>query len=129
MMRTVLVFSLFLGCIGAIAGCSRDRSVAGGTRGTLHNGTTGVRDVRIEVYPIGGAIPIGFGVTRDGGEFELYEPTAQRGLDMPPGNYAFSLESVGPEPLALRPELRDPQRTPLRRPWNGTETGLELSLP
>jgi hypothetical protein len=91
--------------------------------------SVGLRDVRVDVYAAGAWEPIGFGITRDGGSFELYQTNARGALELTPGEYSFTLESVGPEPLALRPELRDVQRTPLRKHWAGTEPLLELALP
>ena len=65
----------------------------------------------------------------DGGAFELYRPSADGPLHLPSGEYAFTLESVGPEPLPLAPAYRDPTRSPLRRTWTEDESALELILP
>jgi len=122
-----VIFALI--CTLTVAGCSGDRSVPGGTQGTLKHGNMGLRDMRIEVHAVGNSQPIGFGVTRDGGRFELFESNAQQGLHLQPGEYSFTLESIGPEPIALRPELRQPQRTLLRKTWSESDTALEITLP
>lgn len=113
----------------ALSSCSHNHSVAGGTRGVLRRAGTGLREVQIHVHRDGEPTPIGFGISTEGGTFELYQPGARGPLHLAPGDYAFTLESVGPEPIPLPRETGDPQRTPLRKSWTDTDVSLELNLP
>ena len=95
----------------------------------LRRAGTGLREVQIHVHRAGESEPIGFGVSTEGGTFALYQPGARGPLHLAPGDYVFTLESVGPEPIPLPRETSDPQRTPLRKAWNASDVELELSLP
>ncbi|WP_254508809.1 hypothetical protein [Anatilimnocola floriformis] len=125
--RILLV--LVLGCSAWLSGCSRDRSVPGGTRGVLRRGESGLRDVQVNVYRAGEMQSIGFGMTREGGEFELFQPGAQGALHLEPGEYVFTLEATGPETIFLPPVMSHPQHSPLRRTWTASDQTLELVLP
>jgi hypothetical protein len=126
-MRFLLYFILM--CALVLSSCSRSHSVVGGTRGVLRRAGTGLREVQIHVHRAGETEPIGFGVSTEGGTFALYQPGARGPLHLTPGDYAFTLESVGPEPIPLPRETSDLRRTPLRRTWTGSDTELELALP
>lgn len=126
-MRFLLYFTL--GCALLLSSCSRNHSVAGGTRGVLRRAGTGLREVQIHVHRAGEAEPIGFGVSTEGGAFELYQPGARGPLHLTPGEYVFTLESVAPDPIPLPRETSDPLRTPLRKSWPASDVELELSLP
>lgn len=131
MIRKNVVRCVFaIGCLmGLLSGCSGDRSVTGGTKGTLRTTTTELCDVRVNVYVAGTMEPIGFGITRDQGRFELYRPDAFSALYLSPGEYSFTLESLGPDPLPLAPQLRHPRRTPLRKRWSESDSTLEIVIP
>jgi hypothetical protein len=126
-MRCFLYF--LLTCAAVLSGCSRNHSVAGGTRGVLRRASNGLREVQIHVHRVGESEPIGFGVSTEGGAFELYQPGARGPLHLAPGDYVFTLESVGPEPIPLPRETSDPQRTPLRKTWTTSDGELQLDLP
>ena len=127
--QTVMGLAAPLLCLALAAGCSRDQSVAGGTAGTLRNSSGTLRDLRINVDQNGSTEPLAFGVTTDGGRFELYQPDAKGPLHLPLGEYAFTLETIGPEPIHLAPVFRDPQRTPLRKQWDDSQGNLDLAIP
>lgn len=95
----------------------------------LLRGSNGLREVQLNVHRVGEWRPIGFGVSREGGTFELYQPRARGPLHLTPGDYVFTLESVGPEPIQLPRETSDPQRTPLQKTWTSSDVALELVLP
>ncbi|WP_425618881.1 hypothetical protein NA78x_002600 [Anatilimnocola sp. NA78] len=113
----------------ALAGCSPERGVVGGTKGTLRSASGGLSDVQISVYRTGDFQQVGFAVTKADGAFELLLPGATGPLHLPAGEYAFTLESVSPAPIHLPRETSDPQRTPLRKTWSTNEQTLELAIP
>lgn len=125
--KVVMVAFMFVATVPV--GCSRVRSVDGGTTGTLRHGEISLHDVQIGVFAVGSSEPLGFGLSDSSGRFELYQPRALGPLFLQPGEYCFTLESMSPEPLYFPPAFRDPQSTPLRTSWSGESSTLDLQIP
>lgn len=81
----------------SIAGCGV-RPVKGGTHGMLRIDGEVIGDIQITVHRMDESLiePIGIGTTNNDGEFELLQPGAQGALWLTPGEYRFTLESIGP---------------------------------
>lgn len=123
--RLVCVAALLIGSVG----CSGSKPMTGGTPGTLHLGADPLREVQIHVHRTDDGQAVGFGVTTEGGAFELFQPGAAGPLHLEPGEYAFTLESLGPETIALPRDVQNPRRTPLRKSWTASDTRLDLVIP
>ena len=99
--------------LAAMGGC-RPQPVEGGTAGSLVIQGSPVSEIQISVHQnTGGSwTKIGFGDTRADGSFELVKLGAEGPLVLEPGEYRFTLESIG-VPLFLPPIYTSPQATPL----------------
>jgi hypothetical protein len=93
------------------SGCG-DGSVTGGTTGILRIGGEVGTDVQTTVYTSDGA-PLGFGVTRADGSFKLVTNGATGPLWLEPGDYRFTVESVGAE-VEIPAEFSRVETTPLK---------------
>lgn len=115
----------------AVAGCGGSTAAPGGTKGTIRHGTATLSDVQVTVHrgDHGFWEPVGFGVSGADGQFELRDNLASGPLWLTPGRYRFTIESVGPTPLAWSPAHQDPAQTPLRRTWTATDTTLDVDVP
>ncbi len=124
--HTAFVLSLTL---PMICGCGA-KSVPGGTKGVLLVGGSPMSELQINVYAITNGMPqaIGFGVTAEDGSFLLYQTGASSGLWLTPGEYRFTLESVG-APTVIPNEFTSAATTPWKVQWTGTEPTLNLDLP
>jgi hypothetical protein len=71
---------------------------------------------------------VGFGTTDNAGHFELLTPDGQAALYLEPGNYTFTLESVGP-PVQFPEEYLQPETTPLKVTWTADMSSLDLVAP
>jgi hypothetical protein len=92
-------------------GCGQ-QPVTGGTGGLLTTGGNPLPDVQLTVYSAASGECLGFAVTDSQGAFELVTPGASGPLQLDPGSYAVTLESVG-APAVLPQEYLDPVSTPL----------------
>jgi hypothetical protein len=112
-----------------LAGCGV-HSVAGGTTGQLQIGDEPMSEIQITVYRIDGGDPepIGMAVSNSEGEFQLLTNGAQGALWLEPGEYRFTLESIGP-PIQFSREYTQPETTPLSIEWSADESVLELIVP
>ncbi len=70
---------------------------------------------------------IGFGVTDEGGTFFLVTGPAGSGLRLSPGDYCFTLKSVGGQ-LRIPNEYAQVNRTPLKVTWPGGDQVLDLEV-
>jgi predicted small lipoprotein YifL len=122
------VILVVLAFLSSLAGCSGSQPVAGGTTGVLRLGDQPLRDVQIHVHQPGVPHPIGFGVSTEGGAFELFQPGAKGPLHLQPGEYSFTLEPLGPESIPLPRAVTLPAQTPLQRTWTADDTQLELTI-
>ena len=106
------------------------RPVSGGTNGMLHSGPTLLSEIQITVHQVEGSAtkPIGFGVAGMDGAFQLISPGATGPLQLAPGEYRFTLESVG-APVVIPKEFTQPETTPLKVNWTGSEAKLDFDIP
>lgn len=113
------------------AGCGGPAPVDHGTSGIIQSGSAMLSDVQITVHRVDGDARelIGFGVSKPGGTFGLMQAAAAGPLWLKPGQYAFTLESVGPEPLVWASEYSQPDKTPLTRAWTDSDESLVLDVP
>jgi len=114
-----------------IIGCSGSPAPAkGGTPGTLTfaDGVTSDINVTVNQAIDGGFQQTGFGTTGLEGAFVLYQMGAAGPLWLEPGDYVFTLESIGP-PITFPKEDRSPQTTPLKITWNADSKSVDLTVP
>ena len=112
-----------------LVGCGPS-PVVGGTSGVLRAGGEPLGDIQVTVYQPKDAAwqPIGFADTAIDGTFRLLLSGAAGPLELAPGEYRFTLQSVG-APVIVPKELTDVGTTPLRASWNNEQAQLTLSLP
>ena len=122
-LATCFLFGLLL------AGCG-PRPVTGGTTGTLRAGGELLGEIQVNVHKLEGSTLklIGFGVTREDGTFQLVQPGAAGNLWLNPGEYRFTVESVG-APYAFPDEYTKPETTPLKTVWPSSGNVLALEIP
>ena len=116
---------------GVLGGCSGATSPAtGGTAGALMFGPEVTSDILVKVYKKHdtGFQSIGFGTTAVNGSFILYNNGATEPLWLEPGDYSFTLESIGPPVKFPAPYLK-PESSPLHVNWNSDMTPLVLQAP
>lgn len=122
-------------CLIAIAllsqGCGGPAEVPGGTTGFLYANGQPLPDVLVAVYQDTPPItePLGVGITGADGRFQLRtrEPVAPLTLD--PGDYRFTIESMGEIYLIWPSEYADPSKTPLTRSVSSSHEELEINVP
>lgn len=109
-------------------GCG-PRSVKGGTQGILIVNDEAWPDLQLTVHQWeenSGEI-IGFAVTKGDGSFELLLNGAEGPLWLTPGDYRFTLETVGP-PMKIPKIFTQPETTPLKINWTGADPRLEFHV-
>jgi hypothetical protein len=114
-----------------LAGCGGGSSPAkGGTPGTLAFGANVSSDIRVTIHrrASGGFEVLGFANTAADGTFVLYNSGATEPLWLEPGNYAFTLESIGP-PIEFPKEFTQPESTPLKVKWESDMSSIRLDAP
>ncbi|EAQ81959.1 hypothetical protein [Blastopirellula marina] len=109
-------------------GCG-PQPVTGGTSGTLVTSGNPLGEMQVHVYRSDAAddTPLGFGVTAADGSFELVQPAAAGPLQLEPGKYLFTVESVG-SPVILPKKYASRKTTPLEVDWLPDQP-LELDIP
>ena len=117
-----------VGC-GSFVGCGGSRGVQGGTPGVLRNTQGGLSEVQVQVHRANDLQVVGLAVTAAGGKFELVQPQAAGPLQLPPGEYIFTLESMSVVPLRLPPKTTTARQSPLRKSWTASDTQIELVVP
>lgn len=117
-------------CLLLSLGCGGAHPVTGGTNGVLHSGPTLLSEIQINVHQVGESSTklIGFGVAGMDGAFQLVSPGAAGSLRLAPGEYRFTLESVG-APVVIPKEFTQPETTPLKVTWTDSEAKLDFDLP
>ena len=124
-----LRLAVLVACAFGLAGCG-PKPITGGTPGTLAFEGKPVSDIRVTVHRRHGgqSEPIGFAVTANDGTFALVTNEARGPLRLTPGDYCFTLESVGP-PVRIDKEYTKPDSTPLKVSWSAADTSLTLDVP
>ena len=112
--------------IAALPGCGPE-SVAGGTPGVLTTDGHPIPDVQVAVYSAGTGERLGSAVTMADGSFQLITANTTGPLELDPGTYVVTLESVG-APTDLPRDYLDAKSTPLRIDWDQQDR-LELNVP
>ena len=92
-------------------------------------GETPVPDVEVKIYAAGNSIPLGFGATNQEGKFRLVLPKGDGPLWLVPGDYVFTLESLGPVPPPMSAAYANASKTPLKATWKASDTSLDLKIP
>lgn len=111
-------------------GCSQNPAlVEGGTAGSLVAGETPVPDVEVKIYAVGDSTPLGFGATNHEGKFRLVLPKGEGPFWLSPGDYVFTLESLGPVPPPLSPAYTNASKSPLKATWQEGDLALDLKIP
>lgn len=117
--------------VAVLAGCGGGASPAkGGTPGTLTFGSNVSSDIRVTIHRsvAGGFELLGFANTAADGTFVLYNSEATEPLWLETGDYAFTLESVGP-PVEFPEEFSRPESTPLKITWESDMSSIRLDAP
>ncbi len=124
-----LVSSMIL-CLLLLGGCSAGPSrISGGTSGSLLAGDTPVPDFEVRIYATASTALLGLGTTGNDGKFQLVKPKGEGPLWLLPGEYAFTLESIGPETPRMPPAYGNASKTPLRVNWKSEDKALDLRIP
>jgi len=120
----LLVLLSFVGCSGTPS------PVTGGTKGVLTSDGKPISQMQVNVYATLPSVidtPIGRGFTNERGEFELVEAKTDEPLNLGPGSYRYTIESVGAE-VQIPKDYQDAEKTPLHQPFAGDEV-IKLSMP
>ena len=115
----------------AVSGCGSGTSPAkGGTPGKLTFGSDVSSYIRITIHRSGasGFEQLGFANTAADGSFVLYNSLATEQLWLEPGDYVFTLESIGP-PVQFPKAYVKPESTPLKVTWNSEMNSINLDMP
>ena len=116
--------------IGYLIGCGSATTIEGGSPGFLWFGTEMLNDICVVAHRSDGAgfYSVGYGTTDNAGHFKLLKPDGQSPLHLEPGEYSFTLESVGP-PVQFPEEFLQPESTPLKVTWTSEMSSLDLVAP
>jgi hypothetical protein len=111
-----------------ISGCGQ-RPIKEGTRGVLHFNGEPVADIRVTVNQVDrkGIKPLGYGVTKADGTFQLLTHAGRAGLKLTPGNYCCTLKAVG-APVRIPNHYAEVNTTPLKVSWSERDTNLDLQV-
>ena len=115
----------------AMTGCSRaPKPVKGGTNGELQQAGNPIGDIQVRVYQEDGNSyeVVGFADTNGEGQFQLLVPEGDGPLYLGPGDYCFTLNSVGSR-IPIPKEYGKPETTPLKVSWSVSDETLQLELP
>jgi hypothetical protein len=121
-----------LACVvAASSGCGGAHAVSGGTPGIVHTDGVALPDVLVTVYQLqdGAHRLLGSGVTDAEGRFELRRGDPPEALRLDPGEYCFTVESIGEVTMRWPPELSRLDETPLRHTWSTGDRVLDLNVP
>ena len=108
------------------AGCG-PQPISGGTLGMLTTDGNPIPDVQVVVYSADSGQRVAYAVTRPDGSFQLIAADTSGPLELDPGSYAVTLESVG-APTDLPSTYLKPESTPLRIDWNAGDR-LVVNVP
>ena len=130
MLRLIRVLLLAVVLV-ALPGCGGGPSPSkGGTPGKLTFGSNVSSDIKVTIHrnAASGFEELGFANTAADGSFVLYNLGATEPLWLEPGDYAFTLESIGP-PVEFPEEFVKPESTPLKVTWTSDMTSVSLDAP
>ena len=115
---------------GSFFGCSTPAVSKEGTSGSLWFGSQTLSDICVVVHQKGGAafLSAGFGTTNHEGFFYLVKTGGQEPLILEPGEYSFTLESLGPQ-IVFPSSYLKPETSPLKVTWSSEMTILDLKAP
>lgn len=121
---------LFVALTVTMLGCGGAKSVTGGTKGILKLGGESLGEIQLTVHQVdgGGTKAVGFAVTASDGSFELLRPGASGALWLAPGEYRFTVESIG-APIQFPVEFTRPESTSLKVVWSANDRNLNLEGP
>lgn len=131
---TTKAFLLFLGIIsilaGCLSGCGSSAISRDGSPGSLSFGTQTLSDICVVVHVQDGSEfrSPGFGITNHEGSFHLLRTASQDALKLEPGEYSFTLESLGPQ-IVFPADYLDPKKPPLKVTWTAEMASLDLRAP
>ena len=130
-MEAMRYIALFIVCSQLfLSGCGTERSHdVGGTAGSLVAGELPLPDFEIKVYKTSSTVPLGLGTTGKDGKFQLMQPKGEGPLWLEPGDYAFTLESLGPASPPMSPTYTNASKTPLKVSWKVDDKSLSLKIP
>lgn len=116
--------------IGCLFGCSSPAVSKEGSPGTLWFGGQTLSDICLVVYRREGSLFVqaGFGTTDHAGYFHLLTVDGQTPLILEPGDYSFTLESLGPQ-IVFPDIYLKPETTPLTMTWTADSKSLDLIAP
>ncbi len=130
-MSTCLKSLMIVVTLHCLVGCgSATVPAEGGTTGSLKFGPEVTSDIVVTVHQQNGGqfSAIGFGTTIQDGSFILYKAGATEPLWLEPGNYVFTLESIGPL-VQFPDEYLEPKTTPLKITWTADMKSADLEAP
>jgi hypothetical protein len=129
-LQRLVVIAMGWMCLTGLSGCGARQSVAGGTKGVLKVGGEAISEIQLTVHRVegGATLPVGFAVTTTDGSFELLKTGASGALWLAPGEYRFTLESIG-APMQFPKEFGQPESTPLKATWSANDRNLMLEGP
>ena len=129
MKNRICVFNLGI-LIGGLIGCGSATTIEGGSPGFLWFGSEMLSGICVVAHHSDGASfhPVGYGTTNNAGHFKLLTPDGQSALHLEPGEYSFTLESVGP-PVQFPEEFLRAETTPLKVTWTNEMSSLDLVAP
>ncbi len=116
--------------IGGLSGCGSTAISRDGSSGSLLFGTQTLSDICVVVHRKQGSEfqSPGFGITDHTGSFNLVATGGQEALILEPGEYCFTLESLGPQ-IVFPASYLKPETTPLKVNWSAEMTSLDLEAP
>jgi|GEM_PF-457627 len=111
----------------ALFGCGQASSPMTGTPGQVLLNGFGFGDIQVNVFRDAGE-HVAFGVSDSTGSFRLLTPDASRAVNLEPGQYRLTVESVGGVLVPIPAPLAQPDKTPLVREWSGSEETLRVEF-
>ncbi len=113
-----------------LMGCSSPAISRDGSSGSLQFGADTLSDICVVVHKKDGSSfqGAGFGTTDHNGSFHLVNNGGQEALVLEPGDYCFTLESLGPQ-IVFPADYLKPETTPLKVTWTTDMKSLDLKVP
>lgn len=116
MKRNLILLLIALHLIGFITGCSDDAvPIDGGTAGKLTSDGKAMSQMELTFYsdsPFSGS-PVAYGAVQNDGAFELVDAPRTEAIELEPGDYRVTVESLGAD-VEIPKQYSDPSKTTLR---------------